>query len=438
MYNNHKILFGLSFLFIVVLFGCNKSEEQNLEQLNLNILEAYIDPEIQGVERAFMLEILAALPEDAREDVVHYEEGIYYTNRIANKGNITLIHKEEGSDTWLDQDGNVYPIALPSQAARPAEEPVIETLGAVTPLCRLDGTGIQFRMHTKPGGSSSSMPQLGGTSVKVTIPSRASGNLLVDDPTGYRKPNGDFIPYHCKYDVKKDNPDTQVVEPYGETPYVYLGGWGGSHPDSRVDAGLQFNCPTDPSGSFSEYTTALFFRQERFGAINDGRPNSFASGQQLDLKFRMTAKTHDYGSGGAGLIALLSITATGLSSSGTLQTKTISTTDPGWQFFGYDNIHSLNASIAQTPNAGSGNYYRSNSFFRAIKISNLKIIEPYYGNEYSWNGYSLSDPYTGTNGICKAPSTTTSGTDPIEIITSSPYSSNAASSAGIRVDLRAK
>jgi hypothetical protein len=184
-----------------------------------------------------MLEILAALPEEAREDVVHLnEDGTVYTNRVANKGNTTILHKDEETGTWLDQNGDIYPLALPSQSPNPlaVEEPVeeveeaveeapaitIEPLAVVTPLCRLDGSGIEFRMHTKPGGSSSSVPPLTGSRVKVTVPSKASGNILVNDPSGYG----------CTRDLQ---------QPLGETPYVYLGGWGGdynpsTHPYTRV------------------------------------------------------------------------------------------------------------------------------------------------------------------------------------------------------------
>jgi hypothetical protein len=61
-----------------------------------------------------------------------------------------------------------------------------------------------------------------------------------------------------------------------------------------------------------------------------------------------------------------------------------------------------------------------------------------YRHTCNWNGYSLSDPLTGVNSICRIPSTNTSGIDPIEVITTSPYSSSTASSAGIRVDLTVK
>lgn len=131
----------------------------------------------------------------------------------------------------------------------------------------LDGTGLEFRMQTKAGDSSASVPKLTGSSVKVIVPSRfplrpdPNNKLTVDDPSGFS----------CTSDIN------QLL---GETPYVYLGGWGGLYdpstmPKTRVDAGLQFNCPLnlDPSNPFSDYTPALFFKKEALAAINDGFNN---------------------------------------------------------------------------------------------------------------------------------------------------------------------
>jgi hypothetical protein len=475
-----KVLYSLSILFIFILFGCKSSEDVR-PQVSIPVspeLEGYIDPEIQGEEREFMLQILAALPEDAWDDVVHLnEDGTIYTNRVANKGQITVVQKDEVTGEWLDQNSNPYPLALPSQTPQPIiEEPIdkepideppairIEPLAAVTPRCGVglpgtadwgkpDGTGIEFRMHTKPGGSSATVPPLVGSSVRGYVPSKASGNLLVDDPTGYRDSSG-YHPFGCTHDVRQDNPSTQAVEPYGETPYVYLGGWGDS--GERVDAGLQFNCattnttnPADPEYPYRDYTLALFFLGESFGAINDIRANRFASGQWIDLKFTASSALVSI-NGTITHSGILRITATGLDvTRTTMQTKTITVLDNSWDSYGIDNIFSLSASVAQTPRAATGTYYVSSitqkSIFKGIILSNLKVIKPQSCGclppfaTVNWNGYNLTDPLTGSNGICRVPyAYTGTGLHPIQIITSSPYSTSAASTAGIRVDLTVK
>jgi hypothetical protein len=427
---NRKVLFGLFLMFVLLLSSCSKSPDLTLD---LSAMDAYIDPEIQGKEREAMREILNALPENARADVVHLnDDGTLYTNRIVNKGKGKVIKKEGKSDVWMDQAGHPYSLALPTPKPNPAESAFeIETQTIVTPLCRLDGSGIEFTMHSQPGQYTSSVPALGGAELNVFAPSKASGKVLVEDPSGYGCTN-----------------DRQSA--YGETAYVYLGGWGGVSADSRVDAGLQFNCATAATGTYSDYTLALFFSYQTgptsFMAVNDAFANRFKAGQTLKLTYQVSGTKPS--TNPAGNQTMLYVNAYGTPATGGTQrvSKTITIIYNGWDLNGTHNIVSLSASVAQTPRKAAGDYWVSAapnplSKFGGITFSNLNLLGPrQYTNSlynfYSWNSYSYSDPLTDTaarNGICRAPSTNTSGIDPIEVTGTS-----TATTTGITVDLIVK
>jgi hypothetical protein len=132
---NRKVLFGLFLVFVFLLSSCDNSTDTTLD---LSAMDAYIDPEIQGKEREVMREILNALPENARADVVHLnDDGTLYTNRIVNKGKGKVIKKEGNSDVWTDQAGNPYTLALPTPKPSPLviNQPSfeIQPQAAVTP-----------------------------------------------------------------------------------------------------------------------------------------------------------------------------------------------------------------------------------------------------------------------------------------------------------------
>jgi hypothetical protein len=436
-FTKQRLQFSLSLLIILILFGCTASPNSTAD-VGLAAMDTYIDPEIVGNERTVMRRILAALPDYARQDVVHLnDDGTLYTNRKANKGKGTVIRKEGNSDVWIDQAGNPYPLPMPTSEPRPsiAEDSSIETQAYVTPQCKLDGTGIEFRMHSKPGKLNASVPAFGGADVDVFVPSKASGELYVEDPSGYG----------CRNDKQAS---------YGETPYVYLGGWGGVSANSRVDAGLQLNCPTATTGSYSDYTAALFFSKQigtsSFMAVNDDPANGFKTGQTLLLRYyvRGTKPSTDP----VGNQAILVVYAQGFNADGTkYQSKTITTNNNGWDLFGRHNILSLSASVAQTPRKftvnGDPDYWVSAapnpiSKFGGIKFSNLRLTTstPYIDDliavAISWNSYSYSDPLTDTaakNGICRMPSNNTSSVDPIEVTGTS-----TATATGITVNLLVK
>jgi hypothetical protein len=428
---NRKVLFGLFLMFVFLLSSCDNSTNMTLD---LSAMDAYIDPEIQGKEREVMREILNALPENARADVVHLnDDGTLYTNRVANKGKGKVIKKEGNSNVWMDQAGNPYPLSLPTPQPSPFAQPSgeIEAQAYVTPQCKLDGTGIEFRMHSQPGKKTSSVPALGGAEVDVFAPSKASGKILVEDPSGFGCTN-----------------DRQSA--YGETAYVYLGGWGGVSMDSRVDAGLQFNCATATTGSYSDYTLALFFSYQTgptsFMAVNDAFANRFKAGQKLVLTYQVSGTNTS--TNPVGNQTILYVRAYGLpATGGTLKVaKTITTSNNGWDLSGQHNILSLSASVAQTPQKSAGDYWVSAapnplSKFGGITFSSLELLGPRqytdsFYNFYSWNSYSYSDPLTDTaarNGICRAPSANTTSIDPIEV-----SGSSTATTTGITVDLLVK
>ncbi len=307
-FTKQRLQFTLALLIILILFGCSQSPGSPAN-VALAAMDAYIDPEIVGKERTEMRRILAALPEYARQDVIHLnDDGTLYTNRKANKGKGKVLTKEGNSDVWADQSGNPYPIPMPSSESNPL--PSLESnpsssgiqtqvlANPVTPQCKLNGTGIEFRMDSKPGGpgghSTAASIDIGGADVRVFVPSKASGDILVDDPTGYYDTKlKQYVNFGCKRDIQKDNSATStVIEGYGETPYVYLGGWGGDNANSRVDAGLQFNCPTATTGSYSGYTAALFFSKQNpakpteFIAVNADRSTGFLTPNLIELGFQ--------------------------------------------------------------------------------------------------------------------------------------------------------
>jgi hypothetical protein len=384
-----SVSFIAAMVLTLVLFGCNTSHDPATD---LSSLGKYIDPEIQGEERAVMLQVLFILPERSREDVVHFsEDGKVYTNRVANKGTMQLWHKvDEKNSIWKNESSNLR--AFPVQRQRPnCDEGHLTPLAPVTPSCGLDGTGIEFRMQTKAGLSSSTIPGLSYASVRVTLPSRKNSEILVDDPTGYYQA-GRLINYNCTRDIQKG------LGALAETPYIYLGGWGASGYASRVDAGFQWNCG-DAADDYS-----LFFLREDAGISTDSFANRFAAGQAITLEFSVQDNPNKAGTSIGDNI--MYITAGGLNRSrtGTI-VKTFSTSNvPGWTpTTGKDHIVSLSSSLAQNPNSGAGKYNKSGSKFVGVYFDSMKIGLT-KASAVPWNGLSTSDPLTG-GAPCKMPST---------------------------------
>lgn len=385
-FTKQRLQFSLSLLIILILFGCTApNNPANNTDIDLAAMDAYIDPEIPENERNVMRGILNGLPEYARQDVIHVDDdGTVYTNRMANKGAITILHPTEKGD-WVDQDGQLYPIGIPDLDARPGNlsQNSVKSQIAVTPRCELDGSGIEFRMSTRPGSNAMAnpaptFPSLVGGEVKIYIPSKGA-NTRIEDPSGHG----------CLHDAQSS---------YGETPYVYLGGWGGLNGNSRIDAGLQINCAYSTTGTYSNFTPALFFSKQKvdgtFTAVNDRWENRFRAGQTIQLTFYTTI-----GAVSGSITRFFIVTASGIPATGGSQIvyKTLTTPDNGWSITGSDNIISLSASIAQTPHAAKGDYHVSVppnplSKFWGIKFSDLKVISSPFASpnwrRYAWNGYS--------------------------------------------------
>jgi hypothetical protein len=175
-----------------------------------------IDPEIQGIERQAIADIMSTLPEDWRENVILItDNNEIYVNRPELRSVL--------SSTMLSRDGVLETadgrrMAAFQGAAAPKSPDNLAPLAA----CSNIGTGGYRRLSSKVGGGLSSLTKYAYSKAIIGLPSESSGGITAD------------LSF--------------------ETPHVYLGGTGAGV-STEVDAGfMYFKDSTYTSGGWELIT----------------------------------------------------------------------------------------------------------------------------------------------------------------------------------------
>jgi len=156
-----------------------------------------------------MERVLAVLPEEHRDNVVYVDQhGNAYVNRPELKQQVQFARPLGGGRyAWPDGTTFVEPHADFGPAAGPTPLPTPPS-GWVPPPCNLETSGAFRRVLSWPGsGPWWGLYRYAAFSANVWLPDASLGQVRMARPE--------------------------------DTGYVYTGGWG-EHPNSTVDAGLQY------------------------------------------------------------------------------------------------------------------------------------------------------------------------------------------------------
>lgn len=113
-------------------------------------IQANIDPEIQGEERAVIAEHMRLLKPEDWKFVTYVDNGRVYVNRVQLKG-LLEIAQPVGGNVYRLSDGTTFPIPEDSGG---------EPLSYQTTICT-SGSGPFRRAKTQPGGGSTSISKFG-------------------------------------------------------------------------------------------------------------------------------------------------------------------------------------------------------------------------------------------------------------------------------------
>ena len=262
-------------------------------------IQKMISPDVQGEERNVIAQLMKTLRPEDRENVIYITaDGKVYANKPELKEGIKQWEKVKGN-VYMDQDGNTAPFP-------------VDNIGVMT----TDPSGI-----TESNSSSA-------------IAASASGPYRrVASKTGYSWFEG-YVHLGTK---GTSDVDMKVPQAYinNDTPYAYTGGT--SSTGVEVDAGLQYS-----------YTNNDWAWYMKAGALKWTEPSRFRAGQNVKLNFYVPSND------------TVTLSITGLSTSGTNQTLSYSHPAAGWNTNGSGCSIKRCTTIAQKSyNLTTGSYHKN-------------------------------------------------------------------------------